>query len=67
MIIKNEFKNRSLLYNIKMESFNLDNSQDVPYDLKNLDDTHPKESNVEGLKIQLMNQFKYLLNPQQYL
>ena len=38
-----------------MESFNLDNSQDVPYELKNLDDTHPKESNVEGLKIQLMN------------
>ena len=38
-----------------MESFNLDNSQEVPYDLKNLDDTHPKENNVEGLKIQLMN------------
>jgi hypothetical protein len=44
-----------------MESFNLDNSQDVPYDLKNLDDTHPKESNVEGLKIQLMNHQKTAL------
>ena len=38
-----------------MESFNLDNSQEVAYDLKNLDDTHPKENNVDGLKIQLMN------------
>jgi len=44
-----------------MESFNLDNSQEVPYDLKNLDDTHPKESNVEGLKIQLMNHQKTAL------
>ncbi len=44
-----------------MESFNLDNSQDVPYDLKNLDDTHPKESNVEGLKIELMNHQKTAL------
>ena len=38
-----------------MESFNLENSQEVPYELKNLDDTHPKENNVDGLKIQLMN------------
>lgn len=38
-----------------MESFNLDNSQEIKYDLKNLDDTHPKENNVDGLKIQLMN------------
>ena len=44
-----------------MESFNLDNSQNVPYDLKNLDDTHPKENNVEGLKIQLMNHQKTAL------
>jgi hypothetical protein len=44
-----------------MESFNLDNSQEIPYDLKNLDDTHPKESNVEGLKIQLMNHQKTAL------
>jgi len=38
-----------------MESFNLENSQEVLYDLKNLDDSHPKENNVDGLKIQLMN------------
>jgi hypothetical protein len=38
-----------------MESFNLENSHEVPYDLKNLDDSHPKENNVDGLKIQLMN------------
>ncbi len=41
-----------------MESFNLYNSQEVSYDLKNLDDTHPKENNVDGLKIQLMNHQK---------
>ena len=44
-----------------MESFKLDNSQEVSYDLKNLDDTHPKENNIEGLKIQLMNHQKTAL------
>jgi hypothetical protein len=44
-----------------MESFNLENSQEVPYELKNLDDTHPKENNVDGLKIQLMNHQKTAL------
>ena len=29
-----------------MESFNLDNSQEISYELKNLNDTHPKENNV---------------------
>ena len=44
-----------------MESFNLDNSQEISYELKNLNDTHPKENNVEGLKIQLMNHQKTAL------
>ena len=37
-----------------MESFNLENSQEFSYELKNLDDTHPKENKVDGLKIQLL-------------
>ena len=41
-----------------MASFTLENSQEITYDLKNLNDSHSKENNVDGLNIQLMNHQK---------
>ena len=41
-----------------MEAFMLENSREITYDLRNLNDTHPKENNVDGLNIQLMNHQK---------